>query len=489
MRRRARAAGLLVAVALGAACSGGSDGGIQQAGNDPGSSASEATSPAAPADLEPCPVDALDAAGGGAPVEITFWHALSSENGRVLQAVTDAYNASQSKVHVTLEFQGGYEQSIDKYLQSDSANRPDLIQLPEYAVQLMIDTDSFIPMQSCVAAAGYELDAFLDRTIAAYSTGGVQWAMPFNVSNPVLYYNKKLFEAAGLDPEQPPLSLEDLDRVSAQLRESGAAGAGLAIDSHFDGGGGWFIEQWFAKAGALYVDNDNGRVAPATEVLFDGPAGVDLLTFLQQQVQNGNAVYVGDNPSQTDALLKLADSDEPAAMTIASSSALGPILAFVKGGLIPGVDGTGIGVGPMPGPGGAPAVLVGGNALWIPSGRGDERTAAAWDFVAYVVGAEAQSSIAAGTGYVPVRSDALELDPIKTVYAADPRFMVAYEQLAATPDVPSSNGPVLGPLREVRTVMAGAVGEILRGADVRQTLSDAAAQADALIADYAARTS
>ena len=30
----------------------------------------------------------------------------------------------------------------------------------------------------------------------AYATAGVQWALPFNISNPVLFYNKRVFEAA-----------------------------------------------------------------------------------------------------------------------------------------------------------------------------------------------------------------------------------------------------------------------------------------------------
>lgn len=498
-RASARLAGLVVVAASVVACSGGG-GGIQQAGNgsapspSPSGGASGASSPVTtqPRDLgslPSCPVDALAASGTGDPVTITMWHALSAQNGRVLQQLADEYNASQDRVRVALEFQGGYEQSLDKYVQSDPANRPDLVQLPEYAVQLMIDTESVVPMQACVEAAGYPLDDFLARTVAAYTTEGVQWAMPFNVSNPVLFYNKRAFEDAGLDPDLPPVTFDDLDRISTKLRESGAAGSGLALDSHFDGGGGWFIEQWLAKAGALYADNDNGRLAPATRVLYDGADGVELLTFLQDQVQKGNAIYVGDNPSESDTLLKLADRDDPAAMTIASSASLGPVLAFVNGGLIRGVTGDDIGVGPMPGPPGAAGALVGGNALWIAAGKGDQRTAAAWDFISYLAGAQSQSTIAAGTGYVPVRSDALTLDPIKSVYADDPRFAVAYEQLLAAADAPSSIGPVLGPLREVRVVTATAVGRILEGADPQQALTEAAAEANALIADYARRMS
>ena len=60
-------------------------------------------------------------------------------------------------------------------------------------------------------------------------------------------------------------------------------------------------------AGEPYADNGNGRLAPATQVLYDGPAGVELLTEVQSLIIDGLAVNVGDNPSGQDALLKLAD--------------------------------------------------------------------------------------------------------------------------------------------------------------------------------------
>ena len=71
--------------------------------------------------------------------------------------------------------------------------------------------------------------------------------MPFNVSNPVLYYLKPLFEDAGLDPADPPVSLEELRAASQAIVDSGAAGTGIALDSGVDSGGGWFLEQWFAR--------------------------------------------------------------------------------------------------------------------------------------------------------------------------------------------------------------------------------------------------
>ena len=171
-------------------------------------------------------------------------------------------------MRVRLEPQGNYDETFDKYILSSDDSRPDLVLFPEYFMQQMIDSGSAIPVGACVEASGFDTSPFHATAVSAYSTAGVHWAMPFNVSNPVLYYNRRVFEAAGLDPDVPPLSLDDLRAYSQAIVDSGAASYGIAIDSNFSAFGGWVIEQWFANAGAFYADNENGRLAPATEVLY-----------------------------------------------------------------------------------------------------------------------------------------------------------------------------------------------------------------------------
>jgi len=437
------------------------------------------------ADLPACPTDALAAATG--PIDITFWHGLTADNEKHLTELTDAYNAGQTKVHVTLQNQGGYEQVIDKYLQSGQDSRPELAMAPEYAVQVFRDTQSFVPVQACEESDSYDMSAVLPAAVNAYSTGGVQWSMPFNVSNPVLYYNRKVFTAAGLNPDAPPKTLEEVQQYSQQIVDSGAASYGLIVDSDFDGGGGWYIEQWFAKAGQFYANNENGRSAPPTEVLFDGPTGVQLYTYLRDLVASGVAYNVGDNTSGQDAFLKIADQGDPGTMTIGTSAALGTVLAALQGGIAPGIGPEDLGVGQMPGPNGSATVLVGGASLWIAADKGDAKTAAAWDFVKFMISAQSQSTWAAATGYVPMRSDATALEPLATTYRNDPRFAVAYESLLATPDEPTAVGPLLGPQREVRVLTARALSSVFGGGDPATVLADAAAQADALLADYASR--
>ena len=243
MRLRALAGGVASCVLL-AACSSGDS--ILVAGNEPATVpaptappataapgetlAPTTTRPAATttttplASLPPCPVDALDVASG--PVEVTFWHGLGGESEDALIALTEAYHASQERVRIRLENQGGYKQTIDKYTQSSQAGRPDMVMLPEYMVQQAADSATFVPIQACFEESDFDTAPFLPKALRTFETEGVQWSMPFNVSNPVLYFLKPVFEAAGLDPADPPVSLEDLRTAAQAIVDSGAASTG-----------------------------------------------------------------------------------------------------------------------------------------------------------------------------------------------------------------------------------------------------------------------
>jgi sn-glycerol 3-phosphate transport system substrate-binding protein len=354
-------------------------------------------------------------------------------------------------------------------------------------VQAMVDTKSMVPVEACIKSSGYDTSAFLPTVLDGFAAQGVQWSMPFNISNPVLFYNKRMFAAAGLDPNKPPVSLDEMRSDSEAIVKSGVAKYGVALDSGFDSGGGWYLEQWFAKAGVFYSDNQNGRTARATQVVYNNPTGQSLLALLQSMIKDGSAVTVGDNTGGLDNLFKLADNAEPAAMTIASCAVIGGVILALASGQFPQIGADDVGVAAMPGPDGKPGALVGGASLWVVDTGDDVRTAATWDFITYLTAAQQQSQFSSTTGYVPVRTDALTLEPLKTTWETDPRFKVAYDQLLATPDVPTSLGPIIGPLREVRTVTAQGVAAIFGGADVASTLATAAANADALIADYNSR--
>lgn len=433
-------------------------------------------------ELPPCPTGAL--ADASDTVDITFWHGMSSDNEDALIALTDEYNDSQSQVRVDLQNQTSYGSAIDKYISASSGTRPTLIQLPDYTLQEFADSGTIVPASACIESSEFDTSPYLPRALSAYTLEGVLWGMPFNISNPVLYFNRQMFEAAGLDPADPPITLEELRSTSQQLVDSEVAGTGIVVDSGPDSGGGWFLEQWFGREGVLYANNGNGRLARATEVLYDNELGVELLTFMQDMINDGLAVSVGDNASGQDAFLKLVDPASPGAMTMGSSAALATVIEALGSGIGGDLTSDDFGVGPMPGPGDTPAVQVGGASLWIVADKSAEETAAAWDFITFLTAAQSQSTWAASTGYVPVRSDATELEPLAGTYSSDPRFRVAYDQLLSGSDGISANAPALGPLRAVRAETSRAVAAIFAGNDVQTALSEAAAASNDLIVSY-----
>jgi len=484
---RVALAALLAVSVVAAACGGGGDDGDDA--STPTTAAG--TTVAGETTLAPtttaqevgdCPIDALDSASG--TVEVTFWHAMNTDNEVALQALVGKYNASQTKVKVNLVNQQGYTENFEKYRTASAADRPEIIQLPEYDLQVMTDSGTTVPVQACVNAESYDLSDFVERTTSYYTIQGALQAMPFNTSNPLLYFNKSMFTKAGLDATQPPTNLTELADVSRTIVDSGAAKYGIALDTGFDSGGGWFIEQFFGIGDELYADNGNGRQTRATSVLFDSEFAVQNYEALQAMVQEGTAFNVGENASGQAQLFKMADPTEPAAMAIYSSAGLGPVLNLLRGGGVANFTDDDLGIGTFPGPEGDGGVVVGGAALYIVTGKPAEKTAAAWDFIKFAVEPQSQSEWAAATGYVPVRKSSADLDPIKSLYATDPRFKVALDQLLTGAETLATAGPVLGPLRQVRQSTAKALQTTLDGGDAATALAAAAEESDALIADY-----
>jgi sn-glycerol 3-phosphate transport system substrate-binding protein len=424
-----------------------------------------------------CPVDAL--AKATKPVQITFWHALTRANEEVLQKLTDQFNASQSDVKVKLVNQVAYKDNLEKFRANlASGDLPDLIQVEDTATQQMIDTQATVPAQACIEADHYDTSDYVQRVLDRYTVNHVLWPMPFNVSNPVFFYDKNAFRAAGLDPEEPPTTLDAVKADALKIKNAGyQAGFGMKLDP-------WYLEQWSAKANQLYVNQQNGRAARATKTVFDNPTGLTIFTWMNDMVKSGAAkTNSADGPSSYDNLLGIRS--KAVGMTIDSSATLGTISQVFASGQSGGVD---LGVAPMPGPPGAGGVLVGGGALYIVKKSTPEKQAATWKYLKFLDSPETQATFAAGTGYVPIRKSSVELPAIKDQWAKNPGYKVAYDQLIAGANDVATQGPVIGAYQGVRdSVLAGEQEMFTQGKTPEAALKSAASQADSQMQDYNSR--
>src|SRR3984885_8692542 len=257
-------------------------------------------------------------------VKITFWNSMVQANGTTLAAITNAFNSSQNKVHVTLVNQASYDDTWQKYEAGLSNGQlPDAVQLEDKRTQEAINTQSFLPVQSCMIAAKYPTSDYLARPLNYWKVNGTQWALPFAVSAPIVYYNENAFTKAGLNPTDPPTTLAQMVSDAKALKASGS-GMGLVLDP-------WHLETWLATANTLFVHNKNGRNSRATQGSFNNRTAVSIFSQLSNLVRSG---YATTNPStgpdQYDNLLGIGSGKY--GMTLGASGALGTVTQLLGGG-------------------------------------------------------------------------------------------------------------------------------------------------------------
>jgi sn-glycerol 3-phosphate transport system substrate-binding protein len=255
---------------------------------------------------------------------------------------------------------------------------------------------------------------------------GKQWSMPFNTSNPMLYYNKDMFRAAGLDPERPPRTWAEFEEAAAKLTQKDADGKVTVPGATF-AIYGWFFEQLLAVSGGYYADNENGRAAPATKATFNSPEGVAVLEWWKRMYDAGTMGNLGRRTVD----VRNAFMAEQTGMTIESTATLRGMLDAAEGKFE-------IGTAFLPRPNeeafDKSGTIIGGASVWILNGRPEEEQACAWEFVKFISSPPQQAYWHTMSGYYPIRKAAYD-EPLDQEWRARvPAFQTAIDQLHIAPN-------------------------------------------------------
>ncbi|MFS8543651.1 MAG: ABC transporter substrate-binding protein, partial [Limnochordales bacterium] len=276
-----------------------------------------------------------------------------------------------------------------------------------------------------------------------------QRAIPLAVSVPLLYYNADLFRQAGLEPDNPPRTWEEVRQAARQIRErTGQWGIGIQITS----ANNWVPQSMVESNGGWLLDPE-GRVA------IDSPEVIEVYKFWQDLAQRDRTL-----PVVTDAEQEQAFVAGRLGMYIKTSAILQNFAQQANFELR---------TAPFPTWGDKPRrVAAGGNALFI-TARDPGQQRAAYEFIKFLTSKEGQTIWVKGTGYLPI-VQGVEDDPryLADFFAENPLMRAAVAQL---PDaVPWA--PFPGPRGfEAETTLAEAREAILNGADVEATLRETAA--------------
>ena len=400
---------------------------------------------------------------------ITFWHSMGGVNGEAMDYLIKKFNEENDQgIVVDAQFQGEYDDAINKLKSAQIGNMgADLVQIYDIGTRFMIDSGWVVPMQDLVDADGYDLSQIEPNIAAYYTVGGKLYSMPFNSSTPLMYYNKDMFEKAGIT--QVPDSLPGIEAIADDLVQKGGAQEAMSLAIY-----GWFFEQFSNKQGAAYVDNGNGRDGAATKVVFDeNGSGLKTLQIWKELYNKGYAPNVGRGGDAG-----LADfSAGKSAITFGSTASLKQILEDVNGKFEVGTA-----YFPKVNESDEGGVSIGGASLWALNNNNPDKQAAVWEFVKFLVSPESQAYWNVQTGYFPVTVKAHEEELFQENLKTYPQFGTAIDQLHDS--TPESAGALLSVFPEARQIAQTEIENMLNGASPEDTLAKMSEQINKAIEEY-----
>lgn len=387
-----------------------------------------------------------------AATEIQFWHSMEGALGDRVNKLVDEFNKSQSDYQVKASYKGPYGESMNAGVAAFRAgNAPDILQVFEVGTATMMAAKGAIqPVQEMSEKAGDAINPkdFLGAVAGYYSSNeGKLISMPFNSSTPVLYYNKDAFKKAGLDPEQPPKTWQELQAAAKKLRD---AGQECGYTSSWPS---WILLENFAAWHNIpFASQNNGFGGPSARLQLDNPLFVKHITFLADMAKDGTFTYGG----RGDTANALFTSGKCGMFTGSSGNRAN----IIKTGEFE------FGTSSLPyysDVQGAPQnSIIGGASLWVFAKKSDDTYKGITQFFKFISSPEQAAAWHQDTGYVPVTVAGFQKTKESGYYDKNVGADVAVKQLdAATTD--NSRGIRLGSLPQIRDIEDGLMEQIFAG--------------------------
>ncbi len=375
------------------------------------------------------------------PVEIEFWHAMTGPSEEVLNEIVDGYNNSQDMVTVTAVNQGSYDDLNTKIMSAGNADSlPTLAQGYPNSIYEYINNGWVSDLNPYLEVNAFDMD--ISNFIPAYveevtGTEGETWAIPFNKSTEVLFYNQEMLDEAGVEV---PTTFDEALEASQKIYET-TGKPGLGFDS---------LNNLFATI--LY---NSGTTTWQTDGTFDfnNATMVEDITKLQDAIEAGYMRTAGE-----DGFMSGPFANQDVAMYIGSSAGA----QYVKSGVDGKFDWS---VASYP----AKSVIQQGTSIAVFNTATPEEQAAAVDFLQYLTNDESMNTWTQATGYLPATTSSLESSEYQAFMEND----AAASAAAAQVENMELLVPVFGGSQEIYSVnVTDTMKSILEGGEDVQTALD-----------------
>ena len=407
-------------------------------------------------------------AGSALAVDLQFFFpvAVGGKAADTIQGLTDEYAAAHPDVKIDAVYAGSYQDTITKTLTAAKGGTP-----PQLSVILSVDMFTLIEEDAIIPFDGLAktdedkawltsfYPAFMDNSM----TGGKTYGIPFQRSTPVLYWNKEAFKEAGLDPNTPPATWEEMVEFGKKLTKTDSNGNvtqwGVRIPSS---GFPYWLFQGLTTQNDVILANDAGN-----KTNFDDPKVAEALQFLvdlsvKHKVMQPGIVEWGSTPK--------AFFEGQAAMIWTTTGNLTNVRDNAPFDF-------GVAMLPANKRRGAP---TGGGNFYIFKDSTDEQKAASFDFIKWITAPEQSAKWTIATGYVAPRADTWETPAMKDYVAGFPQALVARDQLEyAVAELATYQN------QRITTIFNDALEAAITGTKTpADALKEAQAQAEAILKDY-----
>jgi len=227
-------------------------------------------------------------ASAQAPTEISFFYpvAVGGSIAKYIDDLAADFTKENPGIKVNPIYAGSYQDTIVKALTAHKSGTPPVTSvLLSTDMFTLIDEDAIVPIDSFVKTADDRawLGSFYKAFMLNSQTGGKTWGVPFQRSTIVLYYNKDLFKAAGLDPNKGPATWAEMADFAKKLTTKDASGKvtqyGVQIPSS---GFPYWLFQALAIENDAVLANDAGNA-----VKFDDPKVIEALQYWVDLAKQG----------------------------------------------------------------------------------------------------------------------------------------------------------------------------------------------------------
>lgn len=404
---------------------------------------------------------------------VTFWHSCVSSTVPALNGLIDRFQREHPGIEIRAQYIPTGDALIQKLITSvQSGNAPDISWIHANFLQGIIEADAIYPMDEFIdgpdSLPRSALADFYPALLQEARWRGVLYSIPMEATGIGLLYNRTMFRNAGLDPDTPPATWEELKQFARRLTldrngdgKNDQAGFFVPVFPSSGPLGDWTVWQWYPflfQAGGDVINADQ------TRVLYDSPAGVQALTLWKQ-------IYDDLHLNSFTIDYEVAFGSQTLAMALDGPWNL-PRWRAIKG-----LDWM---VAPLPAGPAKRATIVGGEYLAIFKQSAHPKEA--WTFVKWMVSPEIQAMWSMTSGYLPVRRAVHTIPAYREYLAENPGLKAYVDQL----DVAQAPSPIDYEGLKISKNISTAIEEAtLGGMDPKTVLEASAAKSNMLLRSVA----